>query len=140
MEQRLSIITLGVTDLKRSRSFYEDLGWKIATEENSENIVVFNLQTFVLSLYPIKKLAEDTGLSMDIPAIHNFTMSYNVSSEVEVDQVIAEANRIGAKIVKQPQKVFWGGYSGYFSDPDGYLWEVAYNPFAKLEKDGSFKW
>ena len=140
MEQRLSIITLGVSDLERSRSFYKNLGWEIATEKNSENIIAFNLQAFVLALYPIEGIAKDAGLQMKLPSTPSFTMAYNVGSEAEVDRVIEEAKTIGAKIIKQPEKAFWGGYSGYFSDPDGYLWEVAFNPYSTPEKDGTFKW
>lgn len=140
MEQRMSIITLGVSNLKTSRSFYECIGWKVATEEQTENIVAFNLQSFVLALYPKQGLADDVGVEMDLSSMPSFTLAYNVFSEEEVDRVIDEVRAIGAEIVKEPQKVFWGGYSGYFSDPDAYLWEVAFNPYSVPEKDGSFKW
>ena len=140
MEQRISIITLGVADLKKSRAFYESLGWKVATEKDSENIVAFNLQAFVLALYPKDGLAEDVGIGIPPSSNPTFTLAYNVESEDEVDRVINEARGIGATIVKEPQKVFWGGYSSYFSDPDGYFWEVAFNPYSKPDKDGSFKW
>ena len=140
MEQRMSIITLGVSNLKQSRSFYENLGWKVATEEQAENIVAFNLQSFVLALYPKEGLADDVGIEMNASSSPSFTLAYNVGSEEEVDRVIDKVQAIGAKIVKAPQKVFWGGYSSYFSDPDGYLWEVAFNPYSVPEEDGSFKW
>jgi predicted lactoylglutathione lyase len=140
MEQRMSIIALGVSDLKQSRAFYENLGWKVATEEQAENIVAFNLQSFVLALYPKKGLADDVGIEMNLSSTPSFTLAYNVSSETEVERIIDEVREIGAKIVKEPQKVFWGGYSSYFSDPDGYLWEVAFNPYSAPEEDGSFKW
>ena len=140
MEQRMSIITLGVSNLKQSRSFYENLGWKVATEEQAENIVAFNLQSFVLALYPKEGLADDVGIEMNASSSPSFTLAYNVGSEEEVDRLIDKVQTIGAKIVKAPQKVFWGGYSSYFSDPDGYLWEVAFNPYSVPEEDGSFKW
>ena len=140
MKQRMSIITLGVSNLKQSRSFYENLGWKVATEEQAENIVAFNLQSFVLALYPKEGLADDVGIEMNASSSPSFTLAYNVGSEEEVDRVIDKVQAIGAKIVKAPQKVFWGGYSSYFSDPDGYLWEVAFNPYSVPEEDGSFKW
>ena len=140
MEQRMSIITLGVSNLKKSRSFYENLGWNIATEEQADNIVAFNLQSFVLALYPKEGLAKDVGIEMDTSSIPSFTLAYNVGSEEEVDRVIDKVQAIGAKIIKEPQKVFWGGYSSYFADPDGYIWEVAFNPYSVPEKDGSFKW
>jgi len=140
MDQRMSIITLGVSDLKQSRSFYESLGWEVATEQQSENIVAFNLQSFVLALYPRDDLAKDADVEMSSSANPSFTLAYNVNSEDEVDRIINEVRNVGAKIVKEPQKVFWGGYSSYFSDPDGYLWEVAFAPDSKVEKDGSFQW
>ena len=140
MEQRLSVITLGVTDLKQSRAFYEKLGWKVATEEQADSIVAFNLQSFVLALYPFKGFSEELGLSVTRTWPPSFTLAYNVDSEERVNQVIQEAEQIGASILKRPQKVFWGGYSGYFADPDGYSWEVAFNPFAKLGEDGTFRW
>ena len=140
MEQRLSIITLGVEDLGRSRAFYEALGWKVATEEKAENIVAFNLQSFVLCLYPIDKFADEIGRKPDPATTPGFTLAYNVRSEDEVDTVIEEARGVGARIVTEPKKVFWGGYSGYFADPDGYLWEVAFNPYSAPAEDGSFQW
>jgi len=140
MDQRMSIITLGVSDLKQSRSFYESLGWEVATEQQSEDIVAFNLQSFVLALYPREDLGKDADVEMSSSANPSFTLAYNVNSEDEVDRTINEVRNVGAKIVKEPQKVFWGGYSSYFSDPDGYLWEVAFAPDSKVEKDGSFQW
>lgn len=141
MEQRLSIITLGVADLQMSRSFYEGLGWAIATEQQADQIVAFNLQAFVLALFPKNDLELDVGVEMgDTALTPSFTLAYNVAAESEVDRVIEEARAIGATIVKSPQATNWGGYSGYFSDPDGYLWEVAHNPFSELKEDGSFHW
>ncbi len=139
MQQRLSIIALGVTNLAKSRKFYEDLGWQVATEEGADNIVAFDLQSFVLTLYPLEGLAEEVDMPMQITT-PTFTLAYNVASEADVDATIEEARNIGAKIVKEPKKVFWGGYSSYFADPDGYLWEVAFNPFSQPAADGTFKW
>ena len=140
MEQRLSIITLGVAELGLSRAFYESLGWQAATEEKADSIVAFNLQGFVLALYPLDKFAEEVGSAPDPVSTPGFTLAYNVDSEAGVHRVIDEAKAAGARIVKEPQKVFWGGYSGYFADPDGYLWEIAFNPFSSPASDGSFKW
>ena len=140
MEQRLSIITLGVSNLQQSRAFYEKLGWEVATEQQTDDIIAFNLQSFVLALYPKEGLAKELDIEVNLSTTPSFTLAYNVNSENEVDKIIEEARKIGAKILKEPQKVFWGGYSSYFSDPDGYLWEVAFNPYSKVEKDGSFKW
>jgi len=143
MQQRLSIITLGVSDLKKSKQFYDSLGWKAANEgeKESNEIVAYNLNGMAFALYPIEKLGDE--FSFVKPSLNSYssmTMAYNVSSEKEVDDVINEAKSIGAEIVKMPEKVFWGGYSGYFCDPDGYLWEVAFNPFSKVKDDGSFQW
>jgi catechol 2,3-dioxygenase-like lactoylglutathione lyase family enzyme len=140
LDQRLSIITLGVADLKRSRAFYDSLGWKVASEEQAENIVAYDLIGMTLCLYPLEGLAEDAKIKVEKPEYSTFTLAYNVGSEKEVDVALKEAVRAGGKLVKPAGKVFWGGYSGYFADPDGYLWEVAFNPFAKLGKNGEFRW
>lgn len=141
MDQRLSIVTLGVDDLARSRLFYEALGWAVATEEQSDSIVAFNLNGLALALYPKHKLRQEVPTAIaDAPGHPPFTLAYNVGSPAEVDAVLAEAQAAGARIVKPAAKVFWGGYSGYFADPDDILWEVAHNPFATLGADGSFSW
>ena len=140
MQQRLSIITLAVDDLQQSRGFYEKLGWQIATEEQSDNIVAFNLNGFVLALYPKTAFAKELGLKEPPTLPPSFTLAYNVESIEAVDNMINEASAIGANIIKEPQYVFWGGYSGYFTDIDGYYWEIAYNPFAKLTENGDFEW
>ncbi len=142
MDQRLSIITLGVSDLNTSRAFYEALGWRVAGEDGADKIVAFNLKAMALALFPREELAGDAGVEMNGggKAYAPFTLAYNVASEDEVDAVLKQAEECGATIIKPAQKVFWGGYSGYFADPDGFLWEVAYNPFSKLKDDGSFQW
>ena len=141
MDQRISIVTLGVSDLNKSRSFYDSLGWQAANDgEEAEEIIAYNIQSMAFALYPIEKLSEDATVSAQMGQYSTFTMAYNVDSEAKVDEVIAQARAIGAEIVKEPQKVFWGGYSSYFADPDGYLWEVAYNPFSKLGENGEFQW
>lgn len=140
MEQRLSIVTLGVDDLARARRFYEALGWRIATEEGAEAIVAFNLNGLALALYPRRKLAEDAGVPFAAGGSPAITLAYNVASPEAVAPVLARAEAAGARIVKPAQKAFWGGTSGYFADPDGVLWEVAHNPFATLGEDGSFTW
>jgi predicted lactoylglutathione lyase len=141
MDQRISIITLGVSDLKKSKEFYDSLGWKIANEgDESEEIVTYNIQSMAFALYPLEKLSEDATVPAQMGQYSTMTIAHNVDSEAAVDEVIEQARAIGAKIVKEPQKVFWGGYSSYFADPDGYLWEIAYNPFSKLGKNGEFQW
>lgn len=135
-EPRISIITLGVSDMVRSRKFYEDLGWK-AIKASTENVTFFKGRGIVLGLYGHNALAEDAGIVGAQPSeFRGVSLAYNSSSKAEVDASFEHALSCGAKSVKKPEKVFWGGYSGYFADPDGHLWELAYNPFAPLDKDG----
>ena len=132
MEQKLSIITLGVSALERSREFYLDgLGWK-ASNEDMEGIVFISMNGFTLALYPHDALAEDANVQEDRSNFRGFTLAHNTNSPEEVDEVLIFAKQAGAKIIKPGQKVFWGGYSGYFADPDAFLWEVAYNPFIEF--------
>ena len=142
MEQRLSVITLGVADLVKSRAFYDSLGWRAANEktEEIESIVAYNLNGFSLALFPLDKLAQDATVNMTKGTHPPFTLAYAVRTSAEVDEMLQQVEVAGGVIVKPGQNVFWGGYSGYFSDPDGYLWEVAHNPFASLGTDGSFQW
>src|SRR6266545_5137495 len=128
MNQHLHIVTLGVSDLKRSQEFYsETLGWKLSRPQ--EGIVFFQAGGVVLALFPREELAKDTLISSEKHGFAGFTLAYNAQSESEVDGIIRDLKAKGVKILKEPQKVFWGGYSSYFADPDGNCWEVAYNPF-----------
>lgn len=129
MEQRITIITLGVSDLTLITSFYEEkFGWnKMAS--STEDITFFELNGILLSLYPRDKLAEDATVDVKGEGFKGFTLAYNTGSEEEVDKIISDLKRQGVKIIKPPQKVFWGGYSSYVADPDGNLWEIAYNPY-----------
>jgi uncharacterized protein len=129
MKPRISLITLGVTDLKRSTGFYTALGF--TAEGDGENVVFFKLEGTWLSLFPKEELAKDSQTPMGEIA-PTFSLAHNVVSKEKVHEVIELARSIGAAIVKEPQDVFWGGYSAYFKDPDGYLWEVAWNPFMDL--------
>ena len=142
MDQRLSIVTLGVDDLPRARAFYEALGWRVANEENSGSIVCFTLNGIGFALYPRDRLAEDIGLQQGGSggAAGAVTLAYNVHAREDVATVLDEAERAGGTIVKAAQDVFWGGHSGYFKDLDGHLWEVAWNPFSPLDDDGNFAW
>ncbi len=140
MDQRVSIITLGVADLKKSRAFYEGLGWKVASVKQAEEIVAFDLNAMTLALYPLDKLEEDARVEVTKSRYSAMTIAYNVNTPEEVDSVLQEAIQAGGELVKPAEKVFWGGYSGYFADPDGTLWEVAHNPFSKLGPDGAFQW
>ena len=141
MEQRLSIVTLGVDDLSRARAFYEALGWRVASEQNAESIVCFTLNGVGFALYPRARLVEDIGAgSSQGGGTGAVTLAHNVRSREQVAAVLDEAERAGGTIVKPAQDVFWGGHSGYFEDPDGHLWEVAWNPFSPLDDDGDFAW
>ena len=141
MDQRLSIVTLGVDELARARAFYEALGWRVSSEENADSIVCFTLNGIGFSLYPRAKLAEDFGLQgSGGDATGAVTLAHNVRKREDVARVLDEADRAGGTIVKPAQEVFWGGHSGYFADPDGHLWEVAWNPFSPLDDAGNFAW
>ncbi len=139
MEQRLTIITLGVTDLNKSTDFYENqFGWK-KSELSNEYISFFNLNGIQLSLYERNELAKDATVNHEGNGFKGFTIAYNTKSEKEVDQLIAELRAKGVKIIKEPQKVEWGGYSSYISDLDDNLWEIAFNPFLPLDENGNVK-
>ena len=127
MKPRISMITLGVSDLDKSIKFYKE-GLGFPRMESSPEIAFFTLNGSWLSLYIRESLAEDATVSPEGSGFNGFTLSHNVASESEVDQIIENSVSVGAILVKTPQKVFGGGYSGYFKDPDGYLWEVAHNP------------
>jgi catechol 2,3-dioxygenase-like lactoylglutathione lyase family enzyme len=136
VRQKLSIVTLGVSDLNRSRKFYQDgLGWT-PSSVSQDSIIFFDLGGVGLALFPIDELAKDATVSSERAGFSGITLAHNAKSVEEVDVVLQKAQQAGAAIIKKAQKVFWGGYSGYFADPDGYLWEVAWNPFIEFdEKD-----
>jgi uncharacterized protein len=138
MEQRVSIITLGVRDLKRSREFYERLGWR-RSMSNTEEILFFQAGGMALALYPRHELAKDANLSPEGHGFNGISLAYNARNRAEVDSVLEQAVAAGGKLLKPAQEAFWGGYSGYFSDPDGFLWEVAWNPFFPIAEDGSIR-
>ena len=135
MEPRLSLVTLGVSDMRRSRAFYEALGFK-ASPDSHESVTFFDAGGVVLGLFGRAALAEDAHVADTSRGFSGVALAHNVRSGDEVDRVLAEAVAAGAKLLKPGQKVFWGGYSGYFTDPDGHLWEVAHNPFWRLDGDG----
>jgi uncharacterized protein len=137
MDQRLSVVTLGVSDLKRARAFYEALGWKTGAEPN-DDVVFFQAGGLVVSLWSRESLAEDSAVA-DSGGWGGITLAHNVGSPGEVDGVIAEAEAAGATIGRPGAETFWGGYSGVFIDPDGHPWEVAHNPHWTLEEDGSVR-
>lgn len=135
MEQRLSLVTLGVADLARSRRFYEDgLGW---TKNNAEDEVAFyQLNGLVLALWTRPDLAEDANIADTGAAFGGMALAFNTRSHDEVDEILAEAAAAGGTIAKPAKEVVWGGYSGYFADPDGHAWEVAWNPGWAIDESG----
>lgn len=133
MRQRLHLITLGVENMPRSLEFYENgLGWK-RSEKSLDNLILFDLDGLVLALHPRHELELDTTLTFKESPFAGMSISYNARSKVEVDEVMEQVSRAGGTLVKPAQNVYWGGYSGYFKDLDGYLFEVAYNPFWELD-------
>ena len=136
MEQRLSLVTLGVADLERSRRFYEDgLGWRRGNAH--AEVVFFQLGGAILGLFSRDALAADARLPAAGSGFGGITLAYNARTRAEVDAVLAEAQAAGARILKPAEDAFWGGYSGYFADPDGHPWEVAWNPEWTIAEDGS---
>jgi hypothetical protein len=127
MEPRISLITLGVDDLARARAFYESLGFRVSSASQGD-IVFFQAGAIVLSLYPRAALAEDAQVAPDGGGFRGLSIAHNVRDKAEVAVILAAAAAAGGRIVKPAQDVFWGGHSGYFADPDGHLWEVAWNP------------
>ena len=135
MEQRVSLITLGVGDLERSRAFYEALGWTTGAAP-ADDVVFFQTGGMVVALWDRATLAEDSGVA-DAGGWGGMTLAHNVRSPAEVDAVTAEARAAGADIVREPGETFWGGYSAAFTDPDGHPWEIAHNPRWTIRDDGS---
>jgi uncharacterized protein len=138
MEQRVSIITLGVEDLKRSSEFYERLGWRRSMAK-AKGIVFFQAGGMALALFPRIELAKDANVNPDGDGFRGVSLAYNTRNRAEVDSVLKDAEAAGAKLMKPAQEAFWGGYSGYFSDPDGFVWEVAWNPSFPIAEDGSIR-
>ena len=138
MEQRVSIVTLGVTDLKRSTEFYERLGWRRSMAK-AEGVVFFQAGGMALALFPRPELAKDANIDPEGRGFNGVSLAYNARNRAEVDSVLEEAEAAGAKLLKPAQVAFWGGYSGYFSDLDGFLWEVAWNPSFPMAEDGSIR-
>ncbi len=139
MDQHLHLITLGMRDFAASLKFYrETLGWRTSSPD-PEEIAFFQAGGAVLAIFPREKLAEDATVSAKGDGFPGFTLAHNAGSEAEVDEIIAGLEAKGVRIVKRPQKVFWGGYSSYFADPDGFLWEVAYNPFFGFDAQGNLR-
>jgi catechol 2,3-dioxygenase-like lactoylglutathione lyase family enzyme len=139
MRQKLNLITLGVGNFEKSLRFYEKgLGWK-KSDKSLDGLALFYLGGIILALHPIQELADDTTLKYQPTTFSGLTISHNTKSEKEVDDILEKVAKLGATIVKPAQKVYWGGYSGYFKDLDGYLFEVAYNPFWELDENDNVK-
>lgn len=134
MEQRLSLITLGVADLARARAFYEGLGWETNAAAD-DDVVFFQAGGMVVALWSRDKLAEDSGVE-DSGGWGGVTLAYNTRTPEDVDSVIEQARAAGAAVPREPGETFWGGYSGMFVDPDGHPWEVAHNPRWTIGEDG----
>ncbi len=132
--QRVNLITLGVTDLARSREFYQALGWQVA--EDLPEVTFFRMRGCMLGLFGRDALARDQGRPGATLGTGAMTLAQNFPSREEVDTAFVQALSAGASSLKPPQEVFWGGYSGYFEDPDGHVWELAHNPFWSLDADG----
>ncbi len=137
MEQRLSLVTLGVADLSRARRFYEEVGWETGAAPE-DDVVFFQTGGMIVALWDRARLADDSVVT-DSGGWGGVTLAHNVQSPAEVDAVLAEAERAGARIARHGAETFWGGYSGVFVDPDGHPWEVAHNPHWTIADDGSVR-
>lgn len=138
MDQRISLITLGVDDVPSAAAFYKALGWRRVPSQ--EGIIAFDLIGQTLGLYPLSDLARDMGVPVSELGQGAITLAYNVREKHEVTDILTAAETAGATILKPAHDVFWGGHIGYFRAPDRSIWEVAYNPFAPLSPDGAFRW
>ena len=135
MEQRVSVITLGVSDLARARAFYEALGWR-TNAAPEDDVVFFQAGGMIVSLWDRAKLAKDSGVE-NAPDWGGITLAHNVRSPAEVDEIVAAAEAAGGTVTRPPAKTFWGGYSGVFRDLDGHPWEIAHNPHWAVRDDGT---
>ena len=134
--QRLSLVTLGVADVAASRRFYEGLGFR-AADFDSADVAFFDMHGVLLALFGRKDLAEDAAVALESGAAGSrMSLAINLDSEAAVDAAMAFAASKGGRVTQPARKVFWGGYAGYFADPDGFLWEIAYNPFWPLDAHG----
>lgn len=139
LQPRVSLVTLGVEDLERARAFYRDgLGWPLSSASN-EDIAFFRTGGVALALFPYESLAEDVGLSPEGEGFRRVSLAHNVAERERVDETLQEAVIAGATLIKPAEDAFWGGRSGYFADPDGHLWEVAWNPYFPFAADGGLE-
>ncbi|WP_319547305.1 VOC family protein [Ruegeria conchae] len=138
MEQRVSLITIGVEDLETAAVFYEKLGWRRV--ESPDGVIAFDLIGQTLGLYPLAALADEMGVDVATLGGGPMTLSHNCRAKDDVAALIDQAERAGAEVLKPASDVFWGGHHGYFRAPDKTIWEIAFNPFSTLAADGSFRW
>ena len=138
MDQRISIVTLGTDDLPRAVAFWEAMGWPRKAKA-FEAIAMFQCGGIAFAIYPFDKLAQDCGMQDRGPGFGGFTLAHNVGSEAEVDALIERAVANGGTLQVKPHEAFWGGYTAYIADPDGNLWEIAYNPFMPLDRAGNIQ-
>lgn len=138
MEQRVSLITLGVRDAAGTAAFYDALGWHRV--DTQDGVIAYDLLGQTLGLYPLDKLAEDIGIDASLLRHGALTLGYNARDRAGVDDVMGRVEAAGGSVLKPAQEVFWGGYHGYFRDPEGHVWEVAHNPYSPLREDGAFRW
>ena len=138
MEQRLSLITLGARDMEALAAFYEAMGW--TRVDSADGVIAFDLIGQTLGLYPLAALAEDIGVPIESLGRGAITLSHYVRDKSDVAVLLARAEAAGGEVVKPASDVFWGGHHGYFADPEGHVWEVAWNPFSPLGPDGAFQW
>lgn len=139
MHQKISLITLGVENLEKARAFYERLGW-IRSVRDAEGVAFFQMGGMALSLFPREELAKDAMVEdKGANGFHGMALGYCARTKEHVDAILERAVNAGAKLVKEAQDTSWGGYSGYFSDPDNFLWEIAWNPGFQLQEDGTIK-
>jgi len=135
MKQTISFVTRGVADLDRSRRFYQALGWQ-ESSGSQEQVAFFQVGTIGVALFGQESLSDDANLSSEGSGFPGFSLAHNVASEMEVDTTLLEAVSAGGKLVRSGEKAAWGGFRGYFADPDGFLWEVCFNPFFPLDQHG----
>jgi len=139
MEQRISLITLGVADMDVAAAFYDGLGWQRV--DSPDGVIAYDLIAQTLGLYPKSKLAEDLGIAPDkVGGFSGVTLGHNLPTKAAVDALAEQAESAGGKVLKPPHDIFWGGYSAFVADPDGHVWELAHNPFSPLGPKGEFRW
>ncbi|MEP4197523.1 MAG: VOC family protein [Aliishimia sp.] len=138
MQQRISLITLGAQDAAILADFYDALGWRRV--QTQDGVVAYDLIGQTLGIYPLEKLADDIGLPQVNLGHGAMTLGYNVSEKADVADLLERVESAGGKVLKGAEDVFWGGHHGYFADPEGHVWEVAWNPFSSLGPNGEFRW